>query len=123
LVPSIIQKLENNFPNVNPFKFLVFPRFFFAHDRGRSLPRLHKAHAEGKQDEASKGPRDPGFPLKPMQPNLKKVGPMKPFFRDPTRSGSKQTHPCFTGPKHTFFSTKEKMGEKQGSIDTAINIK
>jgi hypothetical protein len=38
------------------------PSFFFAHDRGRSPPRLYKAHAEGKQGET---PQDLETPVSP----------------------------------------------------------
>jgi hypothetical protein len=41
------------YPPSLPLSFpemLTHPSFFFAHDRGKSPPRLHKARIEGKRD-------------------------------------------------------------------------
>jgi len=59
---------------------------FNARDRGKSLPRLHKAHFEGKQGS---NPHDLGnfsLSFETYAANPLKVGPMKPL-QGPTPVG------------------------------------
>jgi len=46
-------------------------------DRGKSLPRLHKAHIDAKASSLGITLK-PAFPLRPTQPNSIAVRPMKP---------------------------------------------
>jgi len=58
---------------------------FFLPDRGKSPPRLHKAHIEARMTSLGITLK-PSLPLKPTQPNSIAVGPMKPL-QGPTSVG------------------------------------
>ncbi len=59
---------------------LPIPNFCLP-DRGKSLPRLHKARIEARASRASRlgMTLKPGLPLTPKQPNPIVVGPTKPL--------------------------------------------
>jgi len=63
---------------------LPTPNFFLL-DRGKSLPRLHKARIEARASRLGMTLKL-GFPLKPKWPDSIAVGPMKPL-QGPTPVG------------------------------------
>jgi hypothetical protein len=63
---------------------------FVARDRGKSPPRLHKAHVEAKASRLGITLK-PRFPFKPTQPYSIAVGPMKPL-QGSTPVGQPQAH-------------------------------
>jgi hypothetical protein len=65
-------------------QLLPTPSFFLL-DRGKSLPRLHKALIGAKASSLGITLKL-GFPLKPAQPDSTAVGPMKPL-QGPTPVG------------------------------------
>ncbi len=63
---------------VNERRRLPHPQIFFARDRGKSLPRLHKALVEANRTKAI-GILRPTLPFQLMEPNSEAVGPMEPL--------------------------------------------